>query len=138
MVKFMQSSTGCGQFHPQDRTTHRTAEQPELFWATIGGMGLTGVILDATITLLRIETSRMSVDTTRIPDLDTLFTVMSEGELHVPRLGRIAAGAGFRLVAAMNPFDAIGTARISSAWAGGNKASIRCCWFSQSRMRGLS
>jgi len=40
-------------------------------------------------------------------------TVMSEGELNVPRLGRIAAAAGFRLVAAMNPFDAVGTARIS-------------------------
>ena len=40
---------------------------------------------------------------------------MSEGELHVPRLGRLAAAPGFRLVAAMNPFDAIGTARISGA-----------------------
>jgi decaprenylphospho-beta-D-ribofuranose 2-oxidase len=55
-------------------------QRPDLFWATVGGMGLTGVILDATITLLRIETSRMSVDTTRIPDLDTLFTTMSEGD----------------------------------------------------------
>jgi decaprenylphospho-beta-D-ribofuranose 2-oxidase len=52
----------------------------DVFWATIGGMGLTGVILDATVRLLRIETSRMSVDTTRIPDLDTLFASMSEGD----------------------------------------------------------
>ena len=44
-----------------------------------------------------------------------LITVMSEGELHIPRLGRLAASPGFRLVAAMNPFDAIGTARISGA-----------------------
>ncbi len=53
----------------------------------------------------------------RIPEetLNVLITVMSERELHVPRLGRVAAAAGFRLVAAMNPFDAIGTARISSA-----------------------
>jgi len=53
----------------------------------------------------------------RIPEetLNVLLTVMSEGELHVPRLGRIAAASGFRLVAAMNPFDAIGTARIASA-----------------------
>ena len=53
----------------------------------------------------------------RIPEetLNVLITVMSEGELHVPRLGRIASAPGFRLVAAMNPFDAIGTARISSA-----------------------
>src|SRR3954454_1563128 len=53
----------------------------------------------------------------RIPEetLNVLITVMSERELHVPRLGRIAATPGFRLVAAMNPFDAIGTARISGA-----------------------
>src|SRR6476469_6435752 len=53
----------------------------------------------------------------RIPEetLNVLITVMSERELHVPRYGRVPATAGFRLVAAMNPFDAIGTARISSA-----------------------
>jgi MoxR-like ATPase len=53
----------------------------------------------------------------RIPEetLNVLITVMSEGELHVPRLGRLVAAPGFRLVAAMNPFDAVGTARISSA-----------------------
>ncbi|RZT86843.1 MoxR-like ATPase [Pseudonocardia sediminis] len=53
----------------------------------------------------------------RIPEetLNVLITVMSEGELHVPRVGRVPAAEGFRLVAVMNPFDAIGTARISSA-----------------------
>jgi MoxR-like ATPase len=44
-----------------------------------------------------------------------LITVMSEGEITVPRLGRVGAAPGFRLVAAMNPFDAVGTARISGA-----------------------
>src|SRR6188768_463709 len=53
----------------------------------------------------------------RVPEetLNVLITVMSERELHVPRLGRIVADPGFRLVDAMNPFDAVGTARISSA-----------------------
>ncbi len=53
----------------------------------------------------------------RVPEetLNVLLTVMSEGELHVPRLGRVLAADGFRLVAAMNPYDAVGTARISSA-----------------------
>lgn len=53
----------------------------------------------------------------RIPEetLNVLITVMSEQELHVPRLGKVACAPGFRLVAAMNPFDAVGTARISSA-----------------------
>ena len=53
----------------------------------------------------------------RVPEetLNVLVTVMSEGELHVPRLGRVPATPGFRLVAAMNPFDGVGTARISAA-----------------------
>ena len=59
----------------------------------------------------------------RIPEetLNLLITVMSEAELHVPRLGRVQAHPGFRLVAAMNPFDSVGTARIASA------VYDRCC-----------
>ena len=53
----------------------------------------------------------------RVPEetLNLLITVMSEGELTVPRLGRITASPAFRMVAAMNPYDAVGTARISGA-----------------------
>jgi MoxR-like ATPase len=53
----------------------------------------------------------------RVPEetLNLLITVMSEGELTVPRLGRIVAAPAFRMVAAMNPYDAVGTARISGA-----------------------
>ena len=53
----------------------------------------------------------------RVPEetLNVLITVLTEGEIVVPRLGTVRAGAGFRLVAAMNPFDAIGTARVSQA-----------------------
>jgi len=51
-----------------------------LYWATVGGMGLTGVILDATVRLLPIETSRMSVDTNRIADLDSLLAAMADGD----------------------------------------------------------
>jgi decaprenylphospho-beta-D-ribofuranose 2-oxidase len=51
-----------------------------LFWATVGGMGLTGVMLDATIRLLPIETSRMRIDTSRVPDLDALLATMSCGD----------------------------------------------------------
>ena len=40
-------------------TTIGPDRNPALFWATIGGMGLTGVMLDVTIRLLPIETSRM-------------------------------------------------------------------------------
>ncbi len=53
----------------------------------------------------------------RIPEetLNLLVTVMSEGELTIPRLGRIEAHPDFRMVSAMNPFDSVGTARISGA-----------------------
>jgi MoxR-like ATPase len=53
----------------------------------------------------------------RIPEetLNVLLAAMSEKEISVPRLGRVFAAAGFGLVAAMNPFDAVGTARVSSA-----------------------
>jgi magnesium chelatase subunit D len=55
----------------------------------------------------------------RIPEetLNVLITAMAEGEVVVPRLGRIGAADGFVLVAAMNPFDAIGTARVSQSIA---------------------
>ena len=55
----------------------------------------------------------------RVPEetLNVLITVLTEGEIAVPRLGSVRASDGFRLVAAMNPFDAIGTARVSHAIA---------------------
>lgn len=53
---------------------------PELWWATIGGMGLTGVILDATFRLLPIETSRCLVETSRMPNLDALLDAMESGD----------------------------------------------------------
>ena len=55
----------------------------------------------------------------RIPEetLNVLITAMAEREVVVPRLGRIGAADGFVLVAAMNPFDAIGTARVSQSIA---------------------
>jgi MoxR-like ATPase len=55
----------------------------------------------------------------RVPEetLNVLVGALAEGEIHVPRLGRITAAPGFRLIAAMNPFDAVGTARVSQAIA---------------------
>ena len=55
----------------------------------------------------------------RVPEetLNVLITVLTEGEIAVPRLGTVRADPGFRVIAAMNPFDAIGTARVSHAIA---------------------
>ena len=51
---------------------------PELFWATIGGMGLTGVVLSCRFRALRVETSRVLVDTWRTNDLDGTMSLMAE------------------------------------------------------------
>ena len=53
----------------------------------------------------------------RVPEetMNVLLGVLSEREMHVPRYGRVAARPTFRLVAAMNPFDAVGTARVTPA-----------------------
>ena len=53
----------------------------------------------------------------RVPEetMNVLLGVLSEREMHVPRFGRVAARPTFRLVAAMNPFDAVGTARVTPA-----------------------
>jgi len=52
----------------------------ELFWATAGGLGLTGVVLDATVRLRPVETALMAVDTERADDLDGLLQRMATGD----------------------------------------------------------
>jgi decaprenylphospho-beta-D-ribofuranose 2-oxidase len=54
--------------------------EPEVFWATVGGMGLTGAITEVVLRLLPITTSRIAVDTARLPDLDALLAAMSDGD----------------------------------------------------------
>lgn len=51
---------------------------PELFWATAGGMGLTGIVLSAVVRMTPIETSLVSVDTDRTKDLDEIMALMAE------------------------------------------------------------
>jgi decaprenylphospho-beta-D-ribofuranose 2-oxidase len=51
----------------------------ELFWATVGGMGLTGIIISATIALTPVESAYFVVDTDRTGNLDELLTLLTDG-----------------------------------------------------------
>ena len=79
-----------------------------LFWATVAGIGLTGVILRARIRMVRTETAYFVVDNDRTADLDETLELLSDGsEQHYDytsawfdaistgsRLGRAAFGRG--------------------------------------------
>ena len=50
----------------------------ELFWATAGGMGLTGFITSATVRLKQVGTSLVKVDTVKTKDIDETMAVLAE------------------------------------------------------------
>lgn len=52
-------------------------ENAAWFWATVGGMGLTGVVLDAEIRMLKVGSSRVRVETERLTDFDAVVAAMS-------------------------------------------------------------
>lgn len=52
----------------------------ELFWATVGGMGLTGMITKVTVRLVPIETSYVSAQHFKAPDLETAFRWLDDRE----------------------------------------------------------
>jgi len=53
-------------------------ENSEIFWATVGGIGLTGFILTARILLRKIETAYLKVDQRRAKNLDHVLELMDE------------------------------------------------------------
>src|SRR3954449_4362790 len=55
-------------------------DDPELFWTTAGGMGLTGVVTEATFRLIPIETAFVTVDTERASDLDDAMARFRSGD----------------------------------------------------------
>lgn len=55
------------------RTLTPDGPDADLFWATTGGMGLTGIVLRATLHLNHVETAYFLVDTDQVGDLDELM-----------------------------------------------------------------
>lgn len=52
------------------------SQEPELFWATMGAMGLTGVVTSVELELIPVETNQMIVETVRFDDLASVMTEM--------------------------------------------------------------
>lgn len=55
-------------------------ENTEKFWATIGGMGLTGIILSAKFKLKNIETAYIRQESIKAENLDEIFRLFEESE----------------------------------------------------------
>lgn len=62
------------------RVVTPTGDDADVFWATAGGLGLTGAVTELTLRMRPVETSRMLVDTDRLDDLDALLAAMEASD----------------------------------------------------------
>ncbi|WP_116049155.1 FAD-binding oxidoreductase [Amycolatopsis palatopharyngis] len=90
------------------RTVTPEGTDSDLFWATVAGCGLTGIILRATVRMTRTETAYFIADADRTADLDETIELLSDGSDEAytyssawfdsistgPKLGRAAFGRG--------------------------------------------
>jgi len=83
----------CGTFGSQveslllmrsngERLVCSRTENPQLFAATVGGLGLTGLILQATLRLRRITSAQIEVETLALPDLEAFFALSRDSDPH--------------------------------------------------------
>ncbi|WP_433801069.1 FAD-binding protein [Actinomycetospora sp. CA-084318] len=103
-VVAMDLLTGTGEI----RRLEPEGPESELFWATVGGIGLTGIILRATVRMTKTETAYFVADTERTANLDETIERFSDGSDEAydyssawfdsistgPSLGRAALGRG--------------------------------------------
>jgi FAD/FMN-containing dehydrogenase len=55
-------------------------KNPDVFWQTIGGMGLTGIIMSARFRLKKIENSYIYQESIKAKNLDEIFTLFEESQ----------------------------------------------------------
>lgn len=72
-VRQLEILTGEGDVVTCDRETH-----PDLFDATIGGMGLTGLILSVEVELQPVESSAIEMESIRAENLDEFFEISAD------------------------------------------------------------
>ena len=112
-----------------------SADDRALFWGTLGGMGLTGVVLEATVSVLPVTSSVMLVRNEPAADLDALIAGLVEAERHRYSVAWIdctgPARRPFRGIVSMGDHadasDCAGAAgsRRSASWsAGGSGAHL--------------
>jgi decaprenylphospho-beta-D-ribofuranose 2-oxidase len=65
-----------------DGASHRVTPDgdPDLFWGTVGGMGLTGVVTSATLRTIPVESGWVSATTQRFTELDQVLAAMREAD----------------------------------------------------------
>jgi decaprenylphospho-beta-D-ribofuranose 2-oxidase len=78
-VRWLDMVDGTGQ-----RRRLEPTGTPEEFWATVGGMGLTGVVLGACIGLKAVRTAFMCVDTERADNLRETLDLLREADMRAP------------------------------------------------------
>jgi decaprenylphospho-beta-D-ribofuranose 2-oxidase len=69
-ISLLKSSNEVVKLYP-------TGETSKYFWATVGGMGLTGVIVEVKIKLERIETAYVTVEEKRAENLNELIDLLN-------------------------------------------------------------
>lgn len=66
--------------HNAEVLTCSRTENADLFWATIGGMGLTGIILSAKFRLKNIDSAYIKQESIKAENLDEIFKLFEESE----------------------------------------------------------
>ncbi|HEX4700101.1 MAG TPA: FAD-binding oxidoreductase [Actinomycetes bacterium] len=116
-----------------DGTVHAVSPEldRDLHWATIGGMGLTGVVLDATVQLLPVPSAWMSVSTERADDLDALLAALRRADRQTYSVawvdlmaGGAASGRGVVTSAEHAQAEALPSAAAGRRWALPERARI--------------